>query len=190
MNLSTIPSCITSSIFELHTQSIINFTQFDFIKDKHSLPVYEIVLKIILCLISLLASLLGNLIVMGSILAKSINSAYSPKLTNGPKYESRFIRQEKDYFVSINTNGDRILKKNRKSLSQEADRGNLFSNRAYKLYKSKSVNLFILNLCFCDLMIVVWCSWVHMINSISQNWVFGAFFCKFNTFVQGKDLII
>ena len=58
--------------------------------------------------------------------------------------------------------------------------------RIYKPYKNKPVNLFILNLCVCDLMIVFWCSWVHMINAISENWTMGAFFCRFNTYVQGK----
>lgn len=59
--------------------------------------------------------------------------------------------------------------------------------RIYKPNNSKkTVNFFILNLCFCDLMIVVWCSWIHMINSVSNNWRMGAFFCKFNTYVQSK----
>lgn len=181
MNHSTIPSCITSSIFELHSQSIINFTQFKYIKDQHSIPVFERVLKIFLCSISLLASLFGNIIVMSSILTKSRN------FTNVAKYESRYFYHENNNLVSMNTNGDKISRKHRKSSSRELDRLNLNSNRASKLYKNKSVNLFILNLCICDLMIVVWCSWVHMINSVSQNWIFGAFFCKFNTFVQGKE---
>ena len=50
----------------------------------------------------------------------------------------------------------------------------------------KTVNLFILNLIICDLMIVFWCSWVHMVNSITDRWLLGAFFCRFNTFVQSN----
>jgi hypothetical protein len=60
--------------------------------------------------------------------------------------------------------------------------------RIYMPYKKTTANLFILNLCVCDLMIVIWCSWVHLINTISHNWIMGAFFCKFNTYIQGLFL--
>jgi hypothetical protein len=57
-------------------------------------------------------------------------------------------------------------------------------NRVYRQSRKKPVNIFVLALCFFDLMIVMWCSWVHMVNSISSNWKMGEFFCRFNTYVQ------
>ncbi|RNA12392.1 substance-P receptor-like [Brachionus plicatilis] len=197
MTYKTSSNCITVGLFELHTQSIINFTQFDYIKDKQSLPFYEVFLKMALCLVSLIAALFGNLTVMYRIIIKS-RKTNSFKMTNGDKRlslkcESRFAPLETENLVFMSRNAGQIQYKDRKSflveIDQENVRVNTYSNLTYKSYKSKSVNFFILNLCFCDLMIVMWCSWVHMINSISQNWIFGAFFCKLNTFVQVICLI-
>lgn len=180
---STLTNCITATLFELHTQSVINFSQFDYIRSKNSLPLYEVIIKIVLCLMSLVASLFGNLIVMYKILIKSRSSTNSLKLTvPSTKNESRLLRHENCVFMSLNA--EQI--KYRKSMSLDVERLNIQKKSIYKSYKSKSVNFFILNLCFCDLMIVMWCSWVHLINSISQNWIFGAFFCKLNTYIQGR----
>ena len=84
--------------------------------------------------------------------------------------------------LAQHNNLNEILPENEENVVEKK----LIVTRIYRPYKNKSVNLFILNLCICDLMIVVWCSWVHMINSISQNWIMGSFFCKFNTYVQGR----
>lgn len=59
-------------------------------------------------------------------------------------------------------------------------------SRACKSYTMKPINLFIVNLCICDLMIVIWCSVFHLINTITVNWKLGAFLCRFNTYVQGS----
>ena len=69
-------------------------------------------------------------------------------------------------------------------ISNNINQNNLFP--APTVSYKKTVNLFILNLIICDLMIVFWCSWVHMVNSITDRWLLGAFFCRFNTFVQSN----
>ncbi|CAG5121484.1 unnamed protein product [Candidula unifasciata] len=47
-----------------------------------------------------------------------------------------------------------------------------------------TTNLLLLNLTISDLMVGVFCMWVHMGNQISSNWPFGAFLCKFSPFCQ------
>ena len=49
-----------------------------------------------------------------------------------------------------------------------------------------TTNILILNLAISDIMVAVFCMWVHLINQITAVWSFGAFMCKFATFVQGK----
>lgn len=49
-----------------------------------------------------------------------------------------------------------------------------------------TTNFYIVNLATSDLLVALSCAWVHLVNSLSENWVLGAFFCKFNSFVQGK----
>ncbi|CAF0737775.1 unnamed protein product [Brachionus calyciflorus] len=187
MNYPWVNNCINISLLELHTQEVIDFSQYDYIKDSgKSLPTYEKSIKLFLCMISLTASLFGNFLVFYSILIK-------PFLIKNKRTE---FQLDNDLKCSKPT--DNLLK-NLKKTSLEVEFHN-FNNsftsrkvlgfhRRLKPHKNKSVNVFILNLCFCDLMIVLWCSWVHLVNSISENWVLGAFFCKFNTFVQVMCLI-
>jgi hypothetical protein len=44
----------------------------------------------------------------------------------------------------------------------------------------------IVNLAVSDLMVTCSCTWVQLVASVSGNWLLGAFFCKFNSFAQGK----
>ena len=48
-----------------------------------------------------------------------------------------------------------------------------------------SANILIVNLAISDILVGCCCMWVHLGNQITQNWPFGAFLCKFETFVQG-----
>ena len=47
-------------------------------------------------------------------------------------------------------------------------------------------NILILNLAISDLMVGLFCMWVHAGNQITNTWPFGSFVCKVNTFMQGK----
>lgn len=51
-----------------------------------------------------------------------------------------------------------------------------------------TTNLLLLNLAVSDLMVGMFCMWVHIGNQLSTDWPFGAFMCKFSTFCQGKYL--
>ncbi|CAF0825381.1 unnamed protein product [Brachionus calyciflorus] len=211
-----VSKCINITLFEIHSKSVIDFSQYDYIKQKgKTFPTYEISIKIILCLISSMASLFGNILVIYSILIKPLGKSekygrmniyhhglYSIKRGSNLKNGS----PEPNKNAEANKKLEKFSYKNKTSLDMDFDylnssivsRNNNFTSsinynnsvyRIYKPYKNKPVNFFILNLCFCDLMIVLWCSWVHLVNSISENWVLGAFFCKFNTFVQVMCLI-
>ena len=48
-----------------------------------------------------------------------------------------------------------------------------------------TTNYFIVNLAVSDLMVTSSCTWVHLVDNLTENWVLGAFFCKFNSFAQG-----
>ena len=50
-----------------------------------------------------------------------------------------------------------------------------------------TTNVLILNLAVSDLLVGVFCMWVHVGNQITPEWPFGEIVCKFNTFVQGKS---
>ena len=49
-----------------------------------------------------------------------------------------------------------------------------------------TTNFYIVNLAVSDLMIVLSCQWVKLVDDLSEGWVLGAFFCKFNSFAQGE----
>ncbi len=49
-----------------------------------------------------------------------------------------------------------------------------------------TTNFYIVNLAISDLMITLSCQWVHLVDDLTEGWVLGAFFCKFNSFAQGK----
>ena len=48
-----------------------------------------------------------------------------------------------------------------------------------------TTNYYIVNLAVSDLMVTLTCTWVHLVSDVSEGWVLGAFFCKFNSFAQG-----
>ena len=49
-----------------------------------------------------------------------------------------------------------------------------------------TTNYYIVNLAVSDLMVTISCTWVHLVDNLTEGWVLGAFFCKFNSFAQGK----
>lgn len=46
-------------------------------------------------------------------------------------------------------------------------------------------NYFIVNLAISDIMVTSSCTWVHLVDNLTEGWVLGAFFCKINSFAQG-----
>jgi len=169
-------TCISKSLLELHMKSVIDLTEYTYIRMKSDeLPWYEIVIKIALCMLSIMSSFFGNVITIYNMLIK-------PKLKSSSTLKY-------DYYIS-DANGvssvlhkSSIVKKTRdeQSINNQcmrsfsSEKGSAFKNNEKKIIvtkitrpkiKNKSVNFFILNLCFCDLMIVIWCSWVHMVNRL------------------------
>lgn len=50
-----------------------------------------------------------------------------------------------------------------------------------------TTNYYIVNLAVSDLLVTIWCTWVYLVNNLTEGFVLGAFFCKFNTFAQGMS---
>lgn len=48
-----------------------------------------------------------------------------------------------------------------------------------------TTNYYIANLAVSDLCVAVSCGWVHVVDDLTEGWVLGWFFCKFNSFMQG-----
>lgn len=49
-----------------------------------------------------------------------------------------------------------------------------------------TTNYFLVNLAVSDLVVSLSCSWVNLVEDLTEGWVLGAFFCPFNSFAQGK----
>ena len=60
----------------------------------------------------------------------------------------------------------------------------------YVVWSSKAMrtttNYFLVNLALSDLMVTLSCMWVRLVDDLSEGWVLGGFFCRFNSFAQGK----
>ena len=60
----------------------------------------------------------------------------------------------------------------------------------YIVWKNKhmhtTTNYYIVNLAVSDLMVTLTCTWVHLVDDLTEGWILGAFFCKFDSFAQGK----
>jgi len=48
-----------------------------------------------------------------------------------------------------------------------------------------TTNCFIVNLAVSDIMVTISCTWVRLVDDLTEGWVLGGFFCKFNSFAQG-----
>lgn len=51
-----------------------------------------------------------------------------------------------------------------------------------------TTNYYIVNLAVADCLVALSCTWVHLLDDLTPGWVLGAFFCKFDTFAQGKKM--
>lgn len=49
-----------------------------------------------------------------------------------------------------------------------------------------TTNYYIVNLAVSDLLVTISCTWVQVVHNLTEGWQLGAFFCKFNSFAQGK----
>lgn len=49
-----------------------------------------------------------------------------------------------------------------------------------------TTNYFLVNLAVSDLVVSLSCSWVSLVDDLTEGWVLGVFFCPFNSFAQGK----
>lgn len=47
-------------------------------------------------------------------------------------------------------------------------------------------NYYIVNLAVADLMVTLTCTWVTLVDDLTEGWILGAFFCKLNTFTKGN----
>ena len=137
----------------------------------------EIVIKITLCLITIIASLVGNLFVLYTmfVLPKlrkaltqhSLHVSNLENLNQIPKKTTSTInlnlanqrldvnKQGKNTSTSLKDTHNPLIKRS----SYISTNQNLLFPAPTVSYK-KTVNLFVLNLIICDLMIVIWCSWV------------------------------
>ena len=52
-----------------------------------------------------------------------------------------------------------------------------------------TTNFYIVNLAVSDLMVTLSCTWVTLVDDLSEGWILGAFFCRVNSFAQGKKPI-
>ena len=52
-----------------------------------------------------------------------------------------------------------------------------------------TTNFYIVNLAVSDLLVTGFCTWVRLVDNLTEGWVLGTFFCKVNTFAQGNTLI-
>lgn len=53
-----------------------------------------------------------------------------------------------------------------------------------------TTNFYIVNLAASDLLVTLSCTWVNLVNDLSEGWILGSFFCKVNSFAQGKSFLI
>ncbi|XP_022313602.1 QRFP-like peptide receptor isoform X2 [Crassostrea virginica] len=52
-----------------------------------------------------------------------------------------------------------------------------------------TTNYFLVNLAVSDLVVSLSCSWVHLVDNLTEGWILGNFFCPFNTFAQVASLV-
>ena len=52
-----------------------------------------------------------------------------------------------------------------------------------------TTNFYIVNLAVSDLLVTGFCTWVRLVDNLTEGWVLGTFFCKVNTFAQGNYVL-
>lgn len=53
-----------------------------------------------------------------------------------------------------------------------------------------TTNFYIVNLAASDLLVTLSCTWVNLVNDLAEGWILGSFFCKVNSFAQGKAFLL
>ena len=56
---------------------------------------------------------------------------------------------------------------------------------AYNKRLRTTTNFYIVNLAVADLLVTISCYWVSTVDDLTDGWILGPFFCKFNAFAQG-----
>ncbi|XP_046578769.1 cholecystokinin receptor type A-like [Haliotis rubra] len=46
-------------------------------------------------------------------------------------------------------------------------------------------NFYVVNLAVADVLVIMFCSWIHLVSDLKQQWILGSFMCTANAFVQG-----
>ena len=49
-----------------------------------------------------------------------------------------------------------------------------------------TTNFYIVNLAVSDLMVTLSCTWVTVVDDLTEGWILGGFFCRVNSFAQGN----
>ncbi|KAH3892525.1 hypothetical protein DPMN_016643 [Dreissena polymorpha] len=52
-----------------------------------------------------------------------------------------------------------------------------------------TTNFFLVNLAVSDLLVTACCSWVRLVDDLTEGWVLGNFFCKLNSFAQVTSMV-
>lgn len=62
------------------------------------------------------------------------------------------------------------------------------------LLKKKSMrnvtHMFLINLAISDVLVTLFGPWIHIVQDLSERWLLGAFICKFEPFMQGKNHLV
>lgn len=53
-----------------------------------------------------------------------------------------------------------------------------------------ATNYYIMNLSFADLLVACFPIWIHIVDDVTEGWVVGEYFCKFNPFIQSKYIFV
>ena len=49
-----------------------------------------------------------------------------------------------------------------------------------------TINYYLVNVAVADILITICCTWVHLVNHLSTQFILGAFMCRINGFAQSK----
>ncbi|XP_061169047.1 QRFP-like peptide receptor [Saccostrea echinata] len=60
---------------------------------------------------------------------------------------------------------------------------------AYNKRLRTTTNFYIVNLAVADLLVTFSCYWVSTVDDLTDGWILGSFFCKFNAFAQVTSLV-
>ena len=183
--------CVHVSLCELHhRKSVINFSESSYPQSVNSkqMDSYELMIKFLLSSFSIMASLYTNVRRMCIIGNKYMNSFLlrrdmTRRRKNGElvECETSFVRLTRRQSVANqNASSPTLI-----STSGKSQLALLNENRSTSS-TSIAMDMLLFNLALSDLLIVIFCSWIHMLHSVDQDWQTSTFFCKFSAFSQRK----